>query len=241
MSEEQKYSEQGEVSLFGNTKFGKWLDNFWYHYKVQTLIVIGLLVVVAICIGQCAARPGHPDAYLCYAGAKDIRPTSQNTTALDMETSLEGQINGALGMEGASATVFHYLIVHGSENATTQNLSLTNIETLKAQLDVAGSYIYLLDPILYNTYTVTAGGAHYMTEVAPYLKDGSTVELTPDGRGVYLGSTPLYALPGFSNLPYDTVLCLRIEFTISGSMTAKEREKFYDKQEQIFSYMLNGQ
>ena len=240
MSEEQKMSEQAEVRLFGNTKFGKWLDNFWYHYKFHTICVVVLLLIVTVCVVQCASRPANPDAYICYAGRKDLRPTSKNTAAQDMEAVLKGMATTALDTEDPQITLFHYLIITASDNPTTQNLSLSNIETLKAQLDVAGSYLYLLDESLYNVYTQTAGGAHYMTEVAPYLKEGSNVELTPDGRGVYLRSTALYSQPGFSSLPEDTVLCLRISFTISGAMNGKKQQAFYKDQEALFAHLINS-
>ena len=240
MSEEQKMSPQGEVSLFGNSRFGKWFDNFWYHYKWQTLIALFLVVTLTVCVVQCAMRPDTPDTYICYAGAKDLRPTSTNTTAQDLQTSMATLAGEALEKEDATAIAFHYLIVTNSDNPSTQNLSLSNIESLKAQLDVAGSFLFLMDEALYNIYSVNASGDHYMTDVAPYLKDGSVVETTPDGRGVYLRSTPLASLPGFCDLPSDTILCLRVEFSISGSMSAAKRAEYYKQQEAIFSHLING-
>ena len=239
MSEEQKYDQQAEVRLFGNSKFGKWFDNFWYHYKVHTICVVFLLVVVLICVVQCASRPGIPDAYLCYAGRQDLYSTSKNTIARDMETTFTTEVGAALSTEEAQVTLFHYLINTESGDPATNNFALSNIETLKSQLDVAGSYLFLLDESLYNVYTRTSGGACYMTEVAPYLRDGSHVELTPDGRGVYLRSTALYQLPGFSSLPEDTVLCLRVSFTMSSAMSASKQKEFYAQQEAIFTHLIN--
>ncbi len=42
--------------LCEQSKFLKWLDNFWYHYKWHTIAVAFLLMVFVVCFVQCASR-----------------------------------------------------------------------------------------------------------------------------------------------------------------------------------------
>ena len=39
-----------------DSKFLKWLDNYWYHYKWHTLIVAFFLLLLTVCLVQCAQK-----------------------------------------------------------------------------------------------------------------------------------------------------------------------------------------
>jgi hypothetical protein len=234
----QKASDAHEVTLLGGSRFGRWLDNYWYHYKVPTLIGLFLVVTVIFCIVQCASKPKDPDFTICYAGSADLRPTASNTIAADMEAALSDDVCEIIGEKDATISIVNYLIRIGATDASVKSLTATNLENLVNELNVANSYLFLLDEELYNRYTVTSSGANYMAEVAPYLGDNSTVELTSDGRGVYLRSTYLATLPGFAELPDDTVLCLRVKFSVSGSLNSSKQDKLYARQESLFRRML---
>lgn len=229
-----KAAATNKVTLFGGSRFGRWFDNFWYHYKVQTLIALFLLVAITVCVVQCAARPKKPDVSICYAGYADLRPTTSNSVARDMETALTTMAQTALDKDSARAEMVHYLIRPDATDAAAKSLTQTNLSNLRTELDVANSYIFLMDEALYNSYTVTEKGAHYMAEVQAYLPENSAgLEITADGRGVYLRSTPLSLLPGFSELPQDTVLCLRVGFSVSGT-----NSKTYPRAEALFRLLL---
>ena len=42
-------------SLTSSSKFLRWLDNYWYHYKWHTIIIGFLLLVVIVSTAQCAS------------------------------------------------------------------------------------------------------------------------------------------------------------------------------------------
>ena len=49
------------------SRFGKWLENFWYHYKAQTIIIAAVVVTAAICTTQLITNDKY-DYYVMYAG-----------------------------------------------------------------------------------------------------------------------------------------------------------------------------
>ena len=49
----------------------KKLENFWYHYKIQTLIILAFAVIITVCIVQMAGRTDY-DLYAMYAGPGNI-------------------------------------------------------------------------------------------------------------------------------------------------------------------------
>ena len=45
----------------------KWLDNYWYHYKWTTIIVVSFAVILTICIVQMATKETY-DITVLYTG-----------------------------------------------------------------------------------------------------------------------------------------------------------------------------
>lgn len=57
--------EAGEIRL--QSKFGRWLDNFWYHYKWHTLIAVFFALVLIVSLAQCASVE-ETDMTVSYCG-----------------------------------------------------------------------------------------------------------------------------------------------------------------------------
>ena len=58
---------QNPPSPAQNSKFFKWLDNLWYHYKWHILIGLFALITVIVCVAQCASQKKF-DTLAVYAG-----------------------------------------------------------------------------------------------------------------------------------------------------------------------------
>lgn len=224
-----------DVHLVHASRFGAWLENFWYHYKVPTLILLVLLVVLTVSIVQCATRPSDPDYILCYAGDGDLYPSTDNTVAADMASSTEALLD-ARGLTGENVEIYHYRIRSSSAVDTALDpYDSTNAENLQNELLLANTYLFLLSEDVFTRYTATESG-RCVVPVADYLPMGTAVETTADGYGVYLRSTPLADADGFRELPSDTVLCLRISYVaFSGGKNAD----IYARYEALFRAMLS--
>ncbi|MBQ0083894.1 MAG: hypothetical protein KBS52_03935 [Clostridiales bacterium] len=49
--------------------FGEKVKNFWFHYKVQTIAVVCLVIVLAIGISSCLARPDYDARVVIYTNS----------------------------------------------------------------------------------------------------------------------------------------------------------------------------
>lgn len=65
------------------SKFLKWLDNLWYHYKWHILVTLFFLFTVAVCVTQCAKRENY-DARFVFAGGKAFATTERE----ELETGM---------------------------------------------------------------------------------------------------------------------------------------------------------
>ena len=50
-----------------DSKAVKWLDNFWYHYKWQTIGIVFAAFVLLVCVLQMCGKESV-DVYVMYAG-----------------------------------------------------------------------------------------------------------------------------------------------------------------------------
>lgn len=227
--------EAGDVHLVRKKgRFATWCENVWYHYKVPIIIALVLIVALSVCIVQCAKREPTPDYILCYAGEASLLPTKNNTVAADMAASAESLLESGGLRIGNGVRIDNWQVRKG---AALDSYNQSNIESLQNELKLATAYLYLLSEHTFDVYTATQGG-RYVVPVAEYLPADSTVEITPDGYGVYLRSTPAASLPGFRDLPDDTVLCLRIPYaTLSHGNSARQH---FDRSEALFRAMLGA-
>lgn len=225
--------EAGDVHLVRKKgRFATWCENVWYHYKVPIIIALVLIVALSVCIVQCAKRKPTPDYILCYAGEASLLPTKNNTIAADMTASAESLLESSGQRIGNGIRIDSFQVRKG---AALDSYNQSNIENLQSELNLATAYLYLLSEHTFDVYTATQGG-RYVVPVAEYLPADSTVETTPDGYGVYLRSTPAASLPGFRDLPDDTVLCLRIPYAALSHGNSARRQ--FDRSEALFRAML---
>lgn len=225
--------EAGDVHLIRKKgRFAIWCENVWYHYKVPIIIALVLIVALSVCIVQCAKRKPTPDYILCYAGEASLLPTKNNTIAADMTASAESLLESSGQRIGNGIRIDSFQVRKG---AALDSYNQSNIENLQSELNLATAYLYLLSEHTFDVYTATQGG-RYVVPVAEYLPADSTVEITPDGYGVYLRSTPAASLPGFCDLPDDTVLCLRIPYAAFPHGNSARQQ--FDRSEALFRAML---
>lgn len=225
--------EAGDVHLVRKKgRFAIWCENVWYHYKVPIIIALVLIVALSVCIVQCAKREPTPDYILCYAGEASLLPTKNNTIAADMAASAESLIESGGLRIGNGVRIDNWQVRKG---AALDSYNKDSIQSLQNELSTPIAYLYLLSEHTFDVYTTTQGG-RLVVPVAEYLPADSTVEITPDGYGVYLRSTPAASLPGFCDLPDDTVLCLRIPYAAFSHGNSARRQ--FDRSEALFRAML---
>ena len=120
MEEKQNAHEVAEQS-----KFLRWLDNFWFHYKWQTIAVLLVVVLLAVTLPQCG-KSGGDGITVTFAGGYVM--TNEEQSGLK---SVLGAADGDLRV-----TMGQYSIL--TEEEIVANNTYTDPQTGEEKLDTVG-------------------------------------------------------------------------------------------------------
>ena len=218
-------------------KLYRWFDNFWYHYKWQTIAAAFLAVVVLVCSLQMCNKESEGDLSVVLAGPYSFIADEASYKALNacLTTYLASDVDG-----------------NGEKKITTVNFSFyseAEIKELEGRVDEDGkpagqkvdgyvntqqyqqysSYIktgdasvYFLSPYLFEELSTKSSMLTDLNGVFDTLPAGAVVTTDEDGNehcfGVRLGDTALYRdNVAVQVLPADTVICLMGPFIFGNS------------------------
>ena len=85
--------EAGDINIAEKSKFFKWLDNFWYHYKWTLLIAVFFIVVLVVGLVQLFSKT-ESDATVMYAGPYQLSNDEINAIRNDLTSLLPYDFNG---------------------------------------------------------------------------------------------------------------------------------------------------
>ncbi len=194
----------------------KWLENYWYHYKWHTLIVLFFAVTLIIVTVQMINKD-NPDVMLLYAGPATINADQR----AEMEHAVElvmGKDHNGDGEKDAMLNSIELLTDaqveaarkeyqdRGEEFLFNGAVMAQNRETFTRDIFMGQQSICLLDPYWYELVRENDGFLE-LSEVLGYTPDGAVdgycVRLRDTGFGSYFTA--------FHILPEDTVICFRRE------------------------------
>lgn len=224
-------------------KFGKWLENFWYHYKWHTLITLFVVVVAAVCITQMVTKT-EPDVTALYGGPAELTANQAHEVALALQMMLPEDFNG----DGEKlCDLAHYMLMTEEQrreyleqaqaagnpviiNGSNLTQNQTNFAT---QLSIGDTVICLLDPVWYRT----ASENNAFVPLSTLL--GQKPDYAVDDYCVRLCDTPFYSLfDAFSVFPEDTLLCVRTRSKVTSAFASDEKERLYQCQLVMFRAMM---
>lgn len=228
------------------------LENFWYHYKWHTLIVLFILLVVTVCTLQMCKKESY-DVYALYAGPTDVSKISDGgippySAMLSALKKMAADRDG----DGAASPAFDTLFVMTNaeidayreahkDDGTEPNVTKIkeNLSVLEADILYGDYYVCFLSESLYNIYK-TRDGVDLFVPLADYVGDAD-VEYV-DACAVRLSSTAFGSSPGFADLPADTVICLRAltEVKNSGLGAKRNRALFIAAEETVKNIFAMG-
>ena len=191
------------------TEIKKKAENFWYHHKIGVLITLAFVIIFTVCAVQMMNRTSY-DLYVLYAGPENINVSSDGgvTVQAKLESALR-QVSGEAELNCSIECVTYIpddlakeYIDKGINYSAGDNLNAYN--SFKNSV-VNGKYaVLMLTPTLYEE-TKLNGALASLEEVLGYKPENSE-----DGFGIALGDTSFYRFfDGISDIPADTVLCLR--------------------------------
>ena len=151
--------------------FGEWLKNYWYYYRVHTIIGILVAALLAILVGQCARRV-NPDYTVILYMRKEISEQMTNAMAAELQKyGVDRNGDGKVVVE----------IANCSYDADSANdMALGNISKMQAQLALPDAPLMIVDK-----YTFADLDEQGVFAVRDDLPD-------KDGKALSLKETPVY-------------------------------------------------
>ena len=183
--------------------FKQKIENFWYHYKWHTIIIVFFIITGLVCLVQCSTKEKPDDKALLYV----------NQNLLDNAANdLSDKLGGYIGDYNGNGEVLYRVnnVSYNGNNLAGVNYSVTNSEKLLSALATAEYVLYIVDEHGYD-----------------YLSDNSTevfesYDFCPDKNGTawnWKGSSLQQSLAD-SGLPENLYFCIR---KVDGTMVEKNK------------------
>ncbi len=207
--------------------FTEKIENFWYHYKWQTIIAVFFAVTFAICITQCA-KNSEADAMIMYAGNYAV-PDDYKATAL------EGIMSEDYNGDGEKRVDVFQLVLNivekGGEyeyyDAVGQNEELQRLEI---EFYTGQSVIYILHPFIYGQYR------NIMVPISDVIGDTALPEgALYDDKALRLSALPAYAETTLGFYPEECVLCIRSIRTQDNLVSKRDDVGYYEANRRFFA------
>lgn len=218
---EEKYKEQG---IQVQSKFLKWLDNYWYHYKWHTILIGFFAFVMIVCFVQCSTAEDH-DVTVCFSG---------NEIFLENEYAEIKKVLGDVcpfdaNQDGDNTAAFKTISAFSGEQLEAQ-FTYYYEETDEWKLDKDGMNLYRstnvenIDNV--RSYVMTGDCAIWF--VSPFIYEECFKELITET--VKLSETVLYRdYDVIKLMPEDTLVVLLrpVMGAYSKDQAYKQAESYY--------------
>lgn len=225
-------------------KFKKWFENYWYHYKWTTIVVLFFAIVIAIGVYQMAAKDTY-DINVLYTGPILL---NQDQT-VGIEEAFEAVLPRDFNEDEEKSVLIHRITVLSDEQLAAKQEEAAkeddqvyfdlksrsdNISQVTTLFATGETTICLMDPYMYNMY-LSQGAFLTLEEILgekpAYARDDYSVKLADTPFGQYFDA--------LQALPEDTVLCIRKAAVFSGGSKKKANEQYeFDKEvfQAIFTF-----
>lgn len=171
---------QNPPSPAQNSRFFKWLDNVWYHYKWHILIGLFILFTVTVCVVQCASRDKY-DALFVYSGDKVLSGEEREafSGALSEVLAQDYDRDGKKTVQLVTFTVF--------SDGTQPIGSTDSARDLTNYLNTGECSVWLVSPYVYETTGLSSRAVPLSETFGNALPEGAV-----DGVAVLLQKTVFY-------------------------------------------------
>ena len=223
------------------TKIGKWFDNFWYHYKWETIIILFVLIVLAVVIPQSLTRTKY-DTSVLFCGPEFVDADENAAIESAFRQIMQDYDNdGKKELQLINITAFtteqaNELVKTGSYTMSVLSPYLqSNVsDSFSTQIFAGEASVCLLDPYWYSVVREEDGFVP-LSEILGY-----TPEKAIDEYSIYLKDTDFGSFfTAFDCLPDDTVLCMRRMSTASAFLGQKRTEEKYEINKKLLIDIFN--
>lgn len=225
-------------------RFLKWLDNYWYHYKWRTIIVLFFTVLVIICVVQCSTVEKY-DLTVFYAGPEQLMEEKCQNIGQVFSRCLKEDLDGN-GEKAVYLRSFYILspeqLAQKNEEAAKEGTTFYYTETMRTNAIrdftiTAGdgrALVMLIDPYLYGELRKQT--ADYFLPLSQLLEE--TPDNAVDEYSLRFCDLPLaQAYTALDILPEETLLCVMNPERIRGPWRLEE----YDIARDFFRALVGFQ
>lgn len=236
----EKYERESyDTTVTGG--FSKKAENFWYHYKWHTIVAIFIVIVVTVCTMQMCSRTDY-DVHVLYAGGKSFNKSADSNEYSTINDALR-IVSEDFDENGENSPLFQSFLFPTDKEYVDKYADLGMESLIANDQDsfvnaMTGSkeyYLCFLSPEIFAMYDIMLDRGD--TPLIALNEYAQADQLTESGRGIKLAETDFYKLPGISNLPDDTIICIR---TLSPMLGDEENyEKSLVLLKNIMAYSLD--
>ncbi|MBO4308831.1 MAG: hypothetical protein J5885_03275 [Clostridia bacterium] len=221
MDQRDRRDEKKEAPEFAEqSRFLRWLDNVWYHYKWHIIIGIFAIVTLIVCLSQCSSRESY-DLVITYAGGKTLNGTEQEGLSAALEVALPEDFDGngtkavqlvTYGIYTEEELTAMYSYENSEGNRVLDNLNYSNAK--KQSIDEGNAFstfiktgecaVWFVSPYVYELYHMETIAAPLSEIFGSDLPEGAV-----NDYAVRLGDTAFYrSYAAVRELPADTYIVL---------------------------------
>lgn len=228
----------GEVTTPSTPK--EKIQNFWYHYKWHSLIALFLVITTLVCSLQFCNRVEY-DAYILYAGNKNIGRTAQSGDVAEIVkviSALKRITEDFDENDEISVNFLNYYYLSKEEMSDNQNVNnallASDQQALSSALEHSEYYLCFISPAVYEKYH-QEGEREIFISLSEYRATYQDIDFYSD-CAINLSSTKAYSIPGLSNLPVDTLICIRQPNYLANR--SKEHTAHFNNAKKILNNLL---
>lgn len=232
--------------------FSRRLDNFWYHYKWHTIAALFVIVVISVCVTQCATNTRY-DIQVLYAGNHAFGRTSEDGGYSEYATMVSALRDFAEDYDengDVAVSLLDLYLLTKDEIAEIEKNPETNAPAsyqllqenstmLKNNLDMSEYYVCFLSERLFRQYSEGESNAGRFARIEGYTIEGGEYDYVSE-YGIRMSSLDIKDLPGFDRLDAeDTVVCIRRVSAMSTMFTKQESERHFENGERMLRALLS--
>ena len=204
---------EAEEIRMGEDRPVSWIENFWYHYKIPTVIVLFFLVVVIVCSVQMCSNRDY-DSAVIYAGPYQFTANEKRDIENDLAFVLENDINrdGAALYALVNYQVASQEEIESSEGSIVSSYSASQFSSYSNYLMTGEASICILSGYLYEQLRSN-------DRLLPLSAiSAAAEEKSEDGFGIRFNQTHLFdRSKELQKLPKDTYLCILRPYIVGKS------------------------
>jgi len=232
VSQKEEKQEAGEIVV--KNKFFTWLENYWYHYKWQTLVVVFFLIIGLVCFVQCG-KENNEDLSITYIGNVTLDGSQQEEIEKVFSSLLDDKTIGFHSFSAYNEQELTAMCTDGEKfdnltYSTLKNTNSNNFSTFTTQYMAGQTAIFFVSPYVTTEVNVKdlAVTIDTLFETAPASKVNT--------YALKLGDLAIYKYyKALQVLPADTLIVFRAAGVI-GDLTD---EKLYSEYKDLYYKIVN--